>query len=71
MWSVGCLLAEMALTMLLFKESSEIDLLLRIFRLMGSPDPELIIKFEARNTNQTQKLMVIFPAWTPISLQYM
>ena len=42
MWAVGCLLAEMALSDALFKENSELGLLLRIFRLTGSPDQELI-----------------------------
>ena len=45
MWAVGCVFAEMALSEPLFKNNSELELLLHIFRLTGSPDRELIEKY--------------------------
>lgn len=36
-WSVGCLFAEMALQEAMFMGESEIDQIMRIFRLLGTP----------------------------------
>lgn len=38
MWAVGCLFSEMALGEVLFNGESEIEQLLKIFKLIGSPD---------------------------------
>lgn len=40
MWSVGCILAEMAQGNALFPGDSEIDELFRIFRILGTPTPD-------------------------------
>lgn len=42
MWSVGCILAELVLQEPLFRAGSELELLLRIFSMTGSPDKNLI-----------------------------
>ena len=47
MWAVGCLLAEMALGEALFRESSELILLLVIFKVTGSPSEDLIRRYVA------------------------
>ena len=39
-WSVGCVFAEMALNQPLFPADSEVDMLFRIFRLLGTPTEE-------------------------------
>lgn len=48
MWAVGCLLAEMALGDALFKQSSELMLLLSIFKVTGSPSKDLIERYMAQ-----------------------
>jgi serine/threonine protein kinase len=68
MWAVGCLLAEMALGDALFKQSSELELLLRIFRVTGSPDHDLINKYIMSGT-EFKNPMLNFPAWTRIPFQ--
>jgi len=37
-WAVGCIFAEIALNKQLFKGSSEIEQIFKIFKLLGSPD---------------------------------
>jgi len=39
-WSVGCIIAEMAVGRPLFDGDSEIDTIFRIFKLLGSPDED-------------------------------
>lgn len=39
-WSMGCIIAEMAVGRPLFNGDSEIDTIFRIFRLLGSPDED-------------------------------
>ena len=39
-WSYGCIIAELLLEKPLFQGDSEIDMLLRIFSMLGSPTPE-------------------------------
>jgi len=41
MWSIGCILAEMALSKPFFPGNSEIDQLYKIFYLLGTPDEKL------------------------------
>nr|ODN85227.1 CMGC/CDK/CDC2 protein kinase [Cryptococcus depauperatus CBS 7841] len=41
MWSVGCIVAEMATRQPLFPGDSEIDEIFRIFRLLGTPDEDV------------------------------
>ncbi|KAJ2722889.1 Cyclin-dependent kinase catalytic subunit [Coemansia sp. Benny D115] len=41
MWSVGCIFAEMVLRRPIFPGDSEIDELFKIFRVLGTPTPEL------------------------------
>lgn len=65
MWAVGCVFAEMALTEPLFKNNSELELLLHIFRLTGSPDRELIEKFISSGSDYSNP-MINFPAWKRI-----
>merc|ERR1719247_2611472 len=40
-WSLGCILAEMATGQALFPGDSEIDTIFRIFRLLGTPSDEV------------------------------
>ncbi|XP_010927310.1 cyclin-dependent kinase B2-1 [Elaeis guineensis] len=41
MWSIGCILAELVTTQALFPGDSELQQLLHIFRLMGTPNEEV------------------------------
>ena len=41
LWSIGCLLAEMALGELLFNGESEVEQLFKIFRFVGTPTEDL------------------------------
>ncbi|CAG4941924.1 unnamed protein product [Colias eurytheme] len=41
MWSIGCIFSEMASKKPLFQGDSEIDQLLRIFRMLGTPTEEI------------------------------
>ncbi|KAL8149989.1 cyclin-dependent kinase B2-1-like [Apium graveolens] len=41
MWSVGCIFAELVTTKALFSGDSELQQLLHIFRLLGTPDEEM------------------------------
>lgn len=40
MWSIGCILAELSTGEILFNGDSEIEQLFKIFRMIGSPEPE-------------------------------
>jgi serine/threonine protein kinase len=44
LWSIGCLLAELALGEPLFKGETEVDQLFKIFRLTGTPSEEVFNK---------------------------
>ena len=68
MWAVGCLMAEMALGDALFKQNSELELLLDIFRVTGSPDNDLINKYIISGTG-LENPMVNFPAWSRIPFE--
>ena len=65
MWAIGCVFAELTLAEPLFKNNSELELLLHIFRVTGSPDRELIHKYIASGTD-FQTPMINFPAWSRI-----
>ena len=54
-WAAGCLLAEIASGEPLFSADTEIEQLFRIFKLIGSPGPELYPSYA--NT---------FPKWEPV-----
>lgn len=56
MWAAGCLLAEMACGEPLFTADTEIEQLFRIFKLIGSPGPDLYPSYA--NT---------FPKWEPVA----
>jgi len=61
MWAAGCLLAEIALGgEPLFCGESEIEQLLKIFRLTGSPTEEVI---QAIQEGSPDSLVVSLPAW--------
>ena len=62
MWAIGCVFAEMALCEPLFKQTSELELLLHIFRLTGSPGHDLIEKFISSGTEDPSP-MINFPNW--------
>jgi serine/threonine protein kinase len=63
-WSVGCIIAEMATNSPLFPGDSEIDTIFRIFRKLGTPDdlnwPGLSAMPEFKHT---------FPKWKPKALE--
>lgn len=41
MWSIGCIVAEMATAQPLFRGHTQIDMLFEIFRLLGTPDDDV------------------------------
>lgn len=49
MWSVGCLLAELATCNTLFDGDSEIEQIFKIFSLLGSPSPALMSNLSGGN----------------------
>lgn len=59
MWSVGCIMAEMARGDTPFKGENEIDQLLKIFELMGRPCPE-----EWPAVQQGENFQTCFPRWS-------
>jgi len=63
-WSVGCIFAEMVSRVPLFPGDSEIDQLLRIFRVRGTPNEStwpMVSTLEA--------YMPEFPSWPPLALE--
>lgn len=58
MWSVGCIIGEMALGKALFPGDSEIDTVFRIFRLLGTPTPERWASFP-----KLPHFSPLFPRW--------
>lgn len=62
MWSVGCILAELVLQEPLFRAGSELELLLRIFSVTGSPDKNLIAQY-IDSGSEIEDPMVAFPSW--------
>ena len=63
-WSVGCMLAEMAADLPLFPGDSEIATLFRIFQLCGSPSHS-----SWPGVEQLPDFHSTFPSWRPASLQ--
>ncbi|KAI6192462.1 Kinase domain protein [Aphelenchoides fujianensis] len=57
-WSIGCIMAEMARNLPLFQGDSEIDQLFRIFRIMGTPTDEEWAEFELMPDYKAS-----FPRW--------
>jgi len=57
-WSVGCILAEIAQGDALFKGDSEIGQLYQIFRILGTPDEE-----QWPNVSKLQDYQATFPKW--------
>lgn len=74
-WSVGCILAEMIIGRPLFCGESEIEQLLAIFRVLGTPTPESWPKAsELRDWHdypmwKTQDLTTAFPALAPLGTE--
>ncbi|KAL6773745.1 CDKA1 [Auxenochlorella protothecoides x Auxenochlorella symbiontica] len=60
LWSIGCIFAEMALQKPLFPGDSEIDELLKIFQLLGTPDETVW-----PGVSQLPDYKSIFPQWRP------
>ena len=66
MWSVGCIMAEMARGDTPFKGENEIDQLLKIFEMLGRPCPE-----EWPEVQQGENFQTCFPRWPrPSSLSH-
>merc|ERR1719350_967564 len=63
-WSLGCILAEMATSRALFPGDSEIDTIFRIFRLLGTPSEEVW-----PGVMQLPNMKAGFPQWTNTGLQ--
>ncbi len=59
-WSIGCIFAEMTMLRPLFPGDSEIDELLRIFRLLGTPDEDLW-----PGVTLLRDYQAAFPKWAP------
>ncbi len=62
MWSVGCIVAEMVLCTPLFWATSELELLLKIFSLTGSPSENLIRTY-VESGSEIEQPMIAFPKW--------
>uniref|UniRef100_A0A0R3RH57 Protein kinase domain-containing protein n=1 Tax=Elaeophora elaphi TaxID=1147741 RepID=A0A0R3RH57_9BILA len=58
MWSIGCIVAEMATKVPLFQGDSEIDQIFRIFRIMSTPTEEVW-----RGVTQLPDFKMSFPQW--------
>ena len=44
LWSIGCLLAELALGQPLFTGESEVEQLFKVFNLLGSPSQSVFVE---------------------------
>jgi serine/threonine protein kinase len=62
MWTLGCLLAEIALNEPLFECDTEIELLFRVFAFLGVP--------ESLNAVKGSEIAPQFPQWTPIQISH-
>lgn len=63
MWSVGCIVAEMATRQPLFPGDSEIDEIFRIFRVLGTPDEDVW-----PGVRGLPDYKPTFPQWHPVEL---
>ncbi|WVO20083.1 hypothetical protein I312_101844 [Cryptococcus bacillisporus CA1280] len=63
MWSVGCIIAEMATRQPLFPGDSEIDEIFRIFRVLGTPDEDVW-----PGVGGLPDYKPTFPQWHPVDL---
>ncbi len=63
-WSIGCILSEMATKKPLFQGDSEIDQLFRIFRVLTTPTEELW-----PGVSQLPDFKATFPSWNSFSLE--
>jgi serine/threonine protein kinase len=57
-WSVGCILAELACKRALWPGDSEIDMLMRIFRILGTPNDTVW-----PGITSMQNFSLMFPKW--------
>ena len=60
LWSVGCVIAELAIGIPLFLESSEFGLLMRIFQTLGTPSKK-VWPVLSKATNYSD----LWPQWSP------
>ena len=65
MWSIGCILAELATSEPLFPGESEIEQLMKIFNLTGSPTTD-----QMKEISGEQGLLINFPDWDQVPLNY-
>eukprot|EP00759_Apiculatamorpha_spiralis_P028501 PhF_6_TR31110/c0_g1_i1/m.45517 len=63
-WSIACIIAEMATKRPLFPGQSEIDQILKIFRLLGTPQQDQWSYLTALPEYQT-----CFPKWMPMDIE--
>jgi cyclin-dependent kinase 1 len=64
LWSVGCIMAELATKKPLFQGDSEIDQLFRIFRILRTPTEELW-----PGVSELPDYKATFPKWTEFNLE--
>ena len=65
MWGVGCLLAELAIGEPLFAGESEMEQLIKIFKMLGSPCPQSL-----PNLSNPGEPLPLFPDWAHIPLHH-
>ncbi len=63
MWSIGCLMAEIATSQALFDGDSEIEQLFKIFSFLGSPSRTVL---QIISEDQPNFKLSPMPQWTPI-----
>lgn len=65
MWSVGCLMAEIATSQVLFDGDSEIEQLFKVFSFLGTP-PKTVLQIISED--QPNFKLSPIPDWQPINL---
>ncbi|KAF1743035.1 hypothetical protein MXB_923 [Myxobolus squamalis] len=63
MWSIGCVYVEMLIARPLFPGDTEIGQLIKIFKILGTPDKSMWAEVE-----NLPYFSPLWPKWTPISL---
>jgi cyclin-dependent kinase 3 len=67
MWSVGCIMAELALGRVLFRGDSEIMQLFAIFQVLGTPDEDMNKLWPG--ATRLPDFQAGFPSWDPQEMQ--